>query len=412
VLIKTNNTLSKLRTDNRGSIAVISASCLVVMSLAVGIAIDFGRAATAATKLQSGVDAAALGLATGHVTAAQQADYVSKMMAANASNSNIRDLNFQITKNAETITVSATATVPTTLSSIIQPNVAIARSATVPLALPAGAPTACIYALAPTGTGLTIDSNGSMDADCGIQVNSASSNALKFSSGGTITSTSNCVVGGVSYDGGASATPAVAQCPAAADPLAAFPEPDHSSLPCDFTKKKIKEKTTVTLQPGVYCDGLDIAVDAKVTFNPGIYVMRDGPLKTSSHVTLTGSEVFFHFTGENSYLFVDSNSTMNFTAPKSGDFKGMLFYQDRNSTAGTSQIDSGNHSRLDGIVYFPNTNIHLDSNGETLSEWTIWVAKSIKVDSAASLVVRNYDSTSSTPAPDAYLVANRARLVN
>jgi Flp pilus assembly protein TadG len=401
-----------VQSNTKGSIAVIGASSLLVMALAVGLAIDFGRAAAAGGKLQSGVDSAALALATGHVPANQQFDYVGRMLTANAAHTNIKHLNYNIKANSDnTITVSATASVPTTLAAMIKPSVDIARSATVPFGTATAAPTACVYALAPTGTGLEIDSNGSMDSDCGIQVNSVSSNALLFSTGGKITSTSNCVVGGTVYDGGASASPPVEHCAALADPLIAFPEPDHSSLDCDFTNKKIKGKKTVTVDPGVYCGGLNIADHAKVNFNPGVYVMRDGPFKTSSHVTLTGSEVFFHFTGDNSYLFVDSHSTTDFSAPKSGPYKGILFYQDRNSTAGTSQLDSGNRSRLDGVVYFPNTDLHLDSNGDTLSEWTIWVAKTLKVDSKAKLVVRNYDPSSATPAPDVYLAA-KVRLVN
>jgi Flp pilus assembly protein TadG len=403
--------LKTLKSDTKGSIAVMAASSLLVMAFAVGLAIDFGRAATAGSKLQSGVDSAALALASSHLPANQQSDYVGRRLTANAADSNIRDLTYEVKANSDkTITISATASVPTTLGAIIKPSIPITRSVTVPFSAAAAPPT-CIYVLAPTGTGLTIDSNGSMDADCGIQVNSVSSNALTFSSGGKITSTSNCVVGGTVYDGGSSATPPVQHCAALADPLAGFPEPNDSSLPCDFTNKKINEKKTVTVDPGVYCGGLNIAGNSDVTFNPGVYIMRNGPLKTSSHVTLTGSEVFFHFTGDKSYLFVDSNSTTDFTAPKSGPYKGILFYQDRNSTAGTSQLDSGNHSRLDGVVYFPNTNLHLDSNGDTLSEWTIWVAKSLKVDSKAKLVVRNYDTTSTTPAPDAYLVG-KIRLIN
>jgi Flp pilus assembly protein TadG len=406
-----NNHCRSFLANKSGSIGMMFATALIPAVAAIGIAVDYGRGASAQRDLQASVDAAALAVATADLNQSAMTTTVGDHLSANTAKHDISNLAFSAIKNADgTVTVSASGEVRTTFAAILKPQMAVGGSATAGLGGSGKVPT-CVYALATTGTGLVIDSDGRLQADCGVQVNSTASNALQFSSGGKVETAANCIVGGVSYDGGSSATPSpVTNCAAKADPLASLPAPSEATGACNFTKMKIREHSRVTLQPGVYCGGIDIQNNSTVNFQPGIYIMRDGPLKTSSSVSLKGTEVFFYFTGQNDYLFVDSSSTTNFTAPNTGPYTGVLFFQDRASAPTQSQLDSGNQTKLQGAVYFPSSDMHLDSSSSTVSdsdghtgaEWTLWIARKLIVDSATVLTIKSHTPDSTTPLPPSF----------
>ena len=62
---ETRRLAQKFRHDERGSIAIIFAVSLIVLTGAVGLAIDFGRAYSSRQHLQSALDAAVLAAACG-----------------------------------------------------------------------------------------------------------------------------------------------------------------------------------------------------------------------------------------------------------------------------------------------------------------------------------------------------------
>ena len=92
---------------------------------------------------------------------------------------------------------------------------------------------------------------------------------------------------------------------------------------------------TTTLSAGRYCGGLDIQGGATVNFDPGIYFIDDGDLKVVGNSTIVGDCVTFVLTGspQNSIGSVQMNTgvQVQMTAPTSGEFAGVLFYQDRDA---------------------------------------------------------------------------------
>ena len=250
----------------------------------------------------------------------------------------------------------------------------------------------CVYALSPTGTGLNINGSGStLSAACGVVVDSSASGALSAGSG-SVFGTSVTVTGGIS---GSCNTTDPAGCrsgiPPQPDPLATRADPQFSNS-CDFVNMKVSGGT-VSLNPGVYCNGIAVSSGAVVTFRPGLYVLNGGGLSVSGNSTLQGSGVTFYNTGSGKYSYGAVNltgGTLGFLfAPASGPMEGMLFFQDRTitpkSSAATNVIAGGANLNLEGVFYFPTTNLSFTGGGAWSVNYTIMVASTITVGGNSAL---------------------------
>lgn len=220
----------------------------------------------------------------------------------------------------------------------------------------------CLLTLSPDAVdALLIDANANVDVQgCAVHVNSTDATALYVRNNSTLTADSLCVAGGYRDDssGGISPTPNT-NCAQQADPLADLPAP--ATAGCDVTNYSLSSNASDTLNPGIYCGGISVFSNADVTFNSGIYVIKDGTFNVHSNSTLTGSEVFFFLTGATSLIDFNSNSGVSLTAPNSGAYEGILFFQDRDN-GGVHNFDSNSNNDLTGIIYLPNGTLRSASN--------------------------------------------------
>jgi Flp pilus assembly protein TadG len=140
------------------------------------------------------------------------------------------------------------------------------------------------------------------------------------------------------------------------DPYAELPFPDRDS--CDFTDVKVKGSSQ-TLNPGVYCGGLRITAGGEAVLNPGIYIMKDGPLWINGGGAIRGTEVMIGFTGAGSTLYMEGNSSLDLTSPVSGTYTNMQFMQE----PGTGGDDlwfgavGNNTLKFDGALYVPTQDV-------------------------------------------------------
>ena len=88
----------------------------------------------------------------------------------------------------------------------------------------------------------------------------------------------------------------------------------------------------------------------------------------------------------NSSLEFDSNSALDLSAPTSGTYNGILFFQSRSNSV-LARIDSNVVNDLTGVLYFPNNHLVLDSNSQMTSPGTCTqiVASTIEFNSNAGL---------------------------
>jgi hypothetical protein len=151
------------------------------------------------------------------------------------------------------------------------------------------------------------------------------------------------------------------------------------------------------LSPGVYCGGLTITKNTTASLSPGVYVIKDGPLKVSGGGTLQGNNVGFYLKGNASVIDFSTDSTISLTAPKDGLLSGILFFEDRAAQAQREhKILSDNARTLLGTIYLPQGTLLVDANKPVSdkSAYTIIVARRMKLDDGPNLYLNTgYDKT-------------------
>ncbi len=156
------------------------------------------------------------------------------------------------------------------------------------------------------------------------------------------------------------------------DPLhGKYSAPGHTT--CDYRNYKVTTGTTVTLSPGIYCGGISIGGTVNhVVFSSGAYVLVGGGLSVNGAVTVSGSGVTFFNTYSKSDKYagisINGSGTVTLTAPTTGTYAGLLFYQDPTvswSASNGSIIAGAANSVYDGIIYFPTTDLTYAGNSSS-----------------------------------------------
>jgi Putative Flp pilus-assembly TadE/G-like len=202
----------------------------------------------------------------------------------------------------------------------------------------------CIYVMDPSASNaLVVSGSASLSSSCGIIVNSSSSQAM-VSSGSACISAAAIGVNG-NYTSGSCApipTPKTGV-PAAPDPLASLAAPSVGS--CDFTNTSVRTVGTTTLSQGVYCNGITVSGNGVLAkLNPGLYILNGGGLTVSGGANIQGTDVTFYNTqGAASYkpIVVSGGSSSSLSAPTSGTYEGILFFEDRSITSNSQNTISG-----------------------------------------------------------------------
>jgi Putative Flp pilus-assembly TadE/G-like len=254
---------------------------------------------------------------------------------------------------------------------------------------------ACVYALDPSVSGaITISGSSSVSLSCGVIDDSNDSTALNSNGGATLTTTADIGVAGGYSGSGFSPTPVTRIAPAP-DPLSYLQAPSVGS--CDYTNLHVgTTKGTTYLNHGVYCGGIQVSGNNPVVFNPGLYILDGGGLKvTASNANISGTGVTFYNTqGYSAYgpIALSGSNQANLSAPTSGPYAGILFYQDRSIPVGSkgSTITGSSGSTFDGAIYFPTTAVSY-SGSSSSDGYTIIVGDTISV-SGNSVLGDNYSS--------------------
>ncbi len=293
-----------------------------------------------------------------------------------------------------------------------------------------GQETICIIAQDTKGAGaLKIEGNAKVSANgCSAYSGSYDNKGLSVKDSSTLVTKLACTVGG--YEGSSrnySPVP-ITDCPSISDPLAARAVEVDKALPngCDFHKTEIKN-AQATLSPGTYCQGLKISGGARVTFSPGLYIIRNGQFSVDGKSSIAGEQVAFVFMGEQATLNFAHDSNVSLSAPEKGIMSGILLYaQPVGKKIRDFKIQSRDAGRLIGTVYLPNDNLTVggDKDGDglcdsdetmtlsqpvpeecladvgTVSAWTAIVTKKMHVTAGATLVINSNYSASKIPVPD------------
>lgn len=322
-----------------GQALILFVFSIVALFAMAGLGIDGGRLFVARRRAQSAADAAAM---AGALVIAQQRDGVVSaadlQAAKEAAVRRAADNGFTITTDQVEITeegeeggvyyVSATIPVeiPPTFIGVVYRSPLRAQAAAQVRVRPfnpfAG------FAIATLSKdvcpGLVASGNAEVDVEGGVYVNAACPSALSV--GGSLTfqaaaSPGIQVVGGVKTSG----HPHVVPSPVSG--VSPILTPEWPEPACDYTISG--RNFPHHLSPGVYC------ISGNVQLNGGSY--------EGSGVTL--------YLGNGSFA-IRGNAQVNFTAPTSGPWKGLLIYMAPTNNHALT-INGGASSVLKGTIYAP-----------------------------------------------------------
>jgi putative Flp pilus-assembly TadE/G-like protein len=196
------------------------------------------------------------------------------------------------------------------------------------------------------------------------------------------------------------------------DPMAnRYSMPSPTS--CTATNFKVTTGTIVHIPPGTYCDGISITGSVQtVIFDPGQFILDGGGLSINGAVNVSGSSVTFFNTYSKSHKYgaitINGSGTVDFTAPTSGTYKALLFWQDPTvawSASNGSIIAGGASSVYDGIIYFPTTDLTYTGNSSTSASgtdgYTMLVGYNVKIAGTAQINADYSTLGGSNPLQDA-----------
>jgi Flp pilus assembly protein TadG len=362
--------LGRFRRDDSGSYLVIGGIVMPLLVGVVGLGTEVGLWYARHHKMQSAADSAAVAAATDYYV-----NHNANALAIQAQ-SVASSYGFVVGSKGVTLTVNhppssgSYASDQRAVEVIIQEpqkrlfsalygssDVSIAARS---VALGTGGK-GCVIALNPTASG-AVTTQGTADVNldgCSLYDNSANSSAMTVGGSGTVSAESVNIVGGITNTSGITTTNGIAtgQSPLA-DPYANASYGSFSG--CDQTN--YVAKTTVTLNPGVYCGGLRLNAGANVALNPGIYYLDQGSLTVNGGASLSGVGVTLVFTSSNGHNYasasINGGANINLTAPTTGPTAGIVLFGDRNMTAGTSfTLNGGSSEVFGGAIYLPRADV-------------------------------------------------------
>jgi Flp pilus assembly protein TadG len=314
-----------------------------------------------------------------------------------------------------------------------------------------GSSSGCFYTLATSGLDISLTGSGALTAQrCNIYDDSSASDALQLVGSGSITAKSIGVTGGYSNvgSGSISPTPVTGMAPAA-DPLSSLSAPTISSGTCSGGSYSNTGSTNVTLPANTYCTvsntgsgsitipsgtytSISNTGSGTLTLGSGNYIITGNLQNTGSgtvdlgdgnysiggnfsstgssslslgsglytiggNLTLTGSGplsgsgLTFYTEGSTT---VTGSSNINLTAPTSGTYSGMLFFQSR-SDSDTIAITGSSGSTIQGILYARDAKLNLTGSG-TLSVSLDVIVDSLDLTGSGTVTDTNYSVVTNT----------------
>ncbi len=412
--------LKHMLTDQRGGIAIVFGVASSVLFALGALVIDGGQLYVTKTRLQGTADAAALAgtqdLPNEGMATAAALQYARKNMPTSEHGPVLtaNDITFgvwdehdktftagAVPADAVQVTVRRSSAnnnaVDTHFAHLIgfgEVDVDASSIATT------GNPSVCVLALEPHAQKGIHLGNGEIDAEsCVVQVLSDHATAaVTGNPNGGITAENVCVAGG--YDTQPSYSPSPdAGCPPLTDPLAWLQPPSYGG--CDHNWFSVGSGDS-TVDPGVYCGGISIMSNGTVTFNPGLYVMKDGSFDVGGGARLVGQGVTFYFIGSNAKIDLSGGGEMTFSAPLTGDLAGILFFGDRSlSPPIRHSVKGGGEVHYEGTVYFPTTDVLFAGNGTgaSSSPYSFFIARQFAFTGNGNIDINADYEASAVPIP-------------
>ncbi len=348
-----------LRENESGAVTAAWAAMMPVMIAGLAFGVDMGSWYIAKRDLQSATDASAV--AAGYDLNGTGSD--STTLTSTATTDLARN---GFSGGGLTITVNhppATTTQPMQMwfAQYFMTSQPAARARAVAQRRPSG--NACVLALDPSANAaLRMSGSPDVNLDCTAAANSDSATAIDIGGNSNVFTLETVYTpGGIDVYGSATlttGTPPVTGASPLADPYGDLANPSFSGC---SGGNNTRVSGTVTLSPGVFCNGLRFNAGANVTMSPGTYYIDRGSFDVNGGATVNGTGVTIVLTSSTGSNYADTRinggAVMNLSAPTgaSDPYRGLLFYQDRRaSSSNTNFLNGGSTTNFNGALYFPN----------------------------------------------------------
>jgi Flp pilus assembly protein TadG len=352
----------------RGTVAVITAVCLVPLIGMLAFLLDGGILMAQQRQTQAATDASAQAAAVylynnyttnagldpqGKAAALAKAYASSNGFTNNTTNStvtvNIPPLSGLFTGEAGYAEIIVKYNQPRLFSAMFGSSTIPVTARTVARGTYAPYSDDAVIALNPTGAGaVTAAGSAKLIASATVQVDSSNVGAVNVNNTGNIKAPTISITGNWAHDASGTLTGSVVTGAASAsDPLATLPAPPTTGL---TTQPSLPGYGSYTMNPGIYNGGVTFGGGMNITMNPGIYYIQNGGFTVANGVTLTGTGVTIYITPGSGAFSFQGGGVINLSAPTSGTYSGIVMYQDRSNTTPIS-IANGTTTTITGTFY-------------------------------------------------------------
>lgn len=366
-----------LKKDLRGGVAPLFAIAAIPLLGAVGASIDYSRASASQTVMQGATDATALALAKqiAQGSGTMQAQSMFNALFSRSADVQITSVASNVSQsgNASSVTVSAAGSISTTFMRVMgYAEMPFQAKSTASVSTQVDG---CVLALDSSASdALSLGGSTNVNlSNCSAYSDSNSSSALSVSGSATLSAESIGAVGGVSIS-----TSNVTTMDGVETHLQGLTDPySDVAMPTmgGCTKNNLNVKATVTIDPGVYCNGISVNAGGTLTLNPGIYFIDRGSFSVNGDGTVTGTGVTLIFTsstGSNwANMTINGNANVSLSAPIGGATAGLVVFADRNMPIGTSfKLNGGSSQGFGGAIYVPTGAISYSGGANTSTSCT------------------------------------------
>ncbi|MCH9052193.1 MAG: hypothetical protein IIA72_14115 [Proteobacteria bacterium] len=391
-----------------GSVMLMSGLMMPVLIGFAGLGLDVTIWYLAKRQIQTAADAGAIAGAHtlakgGSKGAAQQAADIDVELndfaidATNTSTAHIPPITGAYAGDNNAIEVYVTLSQPLYFAALFGAGPIDIRARAVAAKLASG-PGSCVLGLDPTMDG-TVEFSGNSIATikCGVTSNSNSDESIFIFGNATLDADPVYAYGDITLQGNPDFyydEPPVTYGYPADDPYENLTVPTDP-VNCDQGSgiTHITSNPGKILLPGRYCGGIKIT-DSTATFLPGVYILDRGHFETSGTSTLIGDGVTFIFTATDGFgnfgpaaeignLKIVGGTIATLSAPTSGDYQGILFFQDQRAPCcqGAPLIKNsvlgGSETIFTGALYFPNQEIEYSGGSDTVETCMLLVSDKI-----------------------------------
>ncbi len=352
--------------DRRGASAIIFAVTLPAMVGLIGLGTEVGYWYMSHRNIQSAADVAAIagalelrgGASSSNVT------YEAGYEAGNNgwdSSLGTATVTFPGTR---TVQVELTENRPRLFSALFSQDSTQAVRVVAQAQYQSGGP-ACVLALSGLAVGaLTLTGNTSVDLTaCNMMSNSNDSSSIIQTGSSDVLADCVYAAGGIDHNSNMVTTQCANPIENAApsvDPYADLMVP-LSPAACTSVPN-FSPNDTFAMTPGRYCS--DVSMKGTVNLAPGTYIFDSGDFDANSNAVITGTDVTIIMTG-GGVMHFNGSAEINLSAPSTGAYSGVLFYQDQNEPDAINTINGNSNSSFQGLMYFPSQEVRILGNGNT-----------------------------------------------